>query len=132
MKKLLIKNENVNIISPPLDAGIAFKAAKSLIDQGIAKYGEELKIQRNFKEGKGNTKTCISLKRNEDFKKEKTQNNIIIRNELKDKNIEISTGKGEQSENLEEKGKGIETSIKKPEYEIEKQFKHEKIVEDMR
>ena len=132
VKKLLITNENVNIISPPLDAGIAFKAAKSLIDQGIAKYSEELKIQRNFKEGKGNTKTCISLKRNEDFKKEKTQNNIIIKNELKDKNIEINTGKGEQSENLEEKRKGIESSIKEPEYEIEKQFKHEKIVEDMR
>ena len=132
VKKLFSKNENVNIISPPLEAGIAFKAAKSLIDQGIAIYNEKLKIQRNFKEGKGNTKTCISLKRNEDFKKEKTQNNIIIKYELKDKNIEINTGKGEQNEKLEEKGKGIESSIKEHEYEIEKQFKHEKIVEDMR
>ena len=63
MKQLFEKNEKITMVALPGEIPTAFKAAKKLIDGGIALYDEELKIKRNFKVEKGKTKAFISLKK---------------------------------------------------------------------
>ena len=63
MKQLFEKNEKITMVALPGEIPTAFKAAKKLIDGGIALYDEELKIKRNFKAEKGKTKAFISLKK---------------------------------------------------------------------
>ena len=129
VKKLLINNRRINIISTPLEESTAFKAAKSLITQGLAIYDEEAKIQRDLKINKCKTKSCISMKRSDHFKVGKSLNNIAIKNELKDKSSKAIV---ESSENLDKKGKNIVTSNKEPEYEIEKKSTHKTIIKELR
>jgi len=77
LRKLFEKNEKIAIVSLPGEEAIAFKAAKKLVDEGIASYDEELKIKRNFKAQKEKTKIFISLKRNTVPSKIKNNLNLI-------------------------------------------------------
>ena len=63
---LLQKDDKLNLIAKTNEVGFAFKIAGELYRRGYAIYDKELKIKRNFKEGKGSTEAIISLKR---FKK---------------------------------------------------------------
>lgn len=53
----------MTIVAKPVEVGIAFKVANQLIKEGSVIYDEELKLDRNFKEGQGSTKVYISLKK---------------------------------------------------------------------
>ena len=96
MKELLKNHEKVIISAFPLEVPIAFKFCKKLIDEGIASYDEELKIDRNFKAVKGKTKAFISLKRKPALKRINSINTIYsqknsklnqVENLDKDKNL---------------------------------------------
>lgn len=63
VKNHLKHHEKATILAKTGEVGTAFRIAKELVDQGIALYDEELKLSRNFKNGHGNTKVYISLKR---------------------------------------------------------------------
>ena len=64
------------MVTLPGDVPTCFKAAKKLIDQGIAMYDEELKIKRNFKASKGKTKVFIHLKKRPVHLKSNTINTL--------------------------------------------------------
>lgn len=147
IKKLFEKKENVTISAYPLDVPKAFKIAKKLIDEGIASYDEELKIEPNFKAGKGKTKTFISLKRKTALK---NNNNINIINKEKNSNEKESLKKDinlrDKKENILGKTKEeiLEESHDKKdskicllkenvkEYEIRKNISYEKIIKDIK
>lgn len=80
IKSHLNIHNKVTIVAKPGEVGIAFKVANQLIKEGSAIYDEELKLDRNFKEGQGSTKVYISLKkRNKKINKEiEINNNNII------------------------------------------------------
>jgi hypothetical protein len=63
VKNCLKHQEKITLVCKNTEVGLAFKVAKELVEQGIAVYDEELKLGRNFKNGQGNTKVFISLKR---------------------------------------------------------------------
>ena len=63
VKNCLKHQEKITLVCKNTEVGLAFKVAKELVGQGIAIYDEELKLGRNFKNGQGNTKVFISLKR---------------------------------------------------------------------
>ena len=63
IKELIKKHEKITMNVLPGEVGTAFKAAKKLVDDGLAIYDDELKIKRNFKAEKGKTKIFISLKK---------------------------------------------------------------------
>ena len=63
VKNCLKHQEKITLVCKNTEVGLAFKVAKQLVEQGIAVYDEELKLGRNFKNGQGNTKVFISLKR---------------------------------------------------------------------
>ena len=79
IKSHLNIHNKVTIVAKPGEVGIAFKVANQL-KEGSAIYDEELKLDRNFKEGQGSTKVYISLKkRNKKINKEiEINNNNII------------------------------------------------------
>jgi len=114
MKKLFAIHEKIKMAALPGDVATAFKAAKKLVEEGIALYDEELKIERNFKLGKGKTKTFISLKKRPEPIPPKINTLIIKKAE---KTCEKS--------NEKEKGKTIE-------YEISKNTSHQKAIKDIR
>ena len=62
---LLNKEEKINLVAKTSEIGAAFKIAEELYKRGISTYDKEIKIERNFKEGKGNTRALISLKKKE-------------------------------------------------------------------
>ena len=70
----------MTIVAKPGEVCIAFKVTNQLVKEGSAIYDEELKLDRNFKEGQGSTKVYISLKkRNKKINKEiEINNNNII------------------------------------------------------
>lgn len=80
IKSHLNIHNKVTIVAKPGEVGIAFKVANQLVKEGSAIYDEELKLDRNFKEGQGSTKVYISLKkRNKKINKEiEINNNNII------------------------------------------------------
>ena len=63
IKELLKDYDKIELVALTDRVGSAFTVAKVLHDEGIATFDEELKIKRNFKEGKGKTKAFISLKK---------------------------------------------------------------------
>lgn len=63
VRELFKYNDKINLVALTDRVGSAFTAAKVLHDEGIATFDEDLKIKRNFKEGKGKTKAFISLKK---------------------------------------------------------------------
>jgi len=63
VKELFKDNDKIDLVALTDRVGSAFTAAKILHNEGIATFDEELKIKRNFKEGKGKTKAFISLKK---------------------------------------------------------------------
>ena len=90
IKELLKENEKIKLVVLPQYVPYGFQLAKELNENGLATYDEELKIERNFKEGKRKTKIYISIKRKSDtneffFGKEHYHKNIFenIKNYLK-------------------------------------------------
>ena len=90
IKELLKENEKIKLVVLPQYVPYGFQLAKELNENGLATYDEELKIDRNFKEGKRKTKIYISIKRKSDtneffFGKEHYHKNIFenIKNYLK-------------------------------------------------
>ena len=79
---LLEKDEKINLVTKTSEVGAAFRIAEELNKKGIATYDDELKIERNFKEGQGKTQILISLK-----KKEKTIQYEICKNSTHEKTM---------------------------------------------
>lgn len=114
IKNYLDKNNKVTIIAKTEEVGIAFKVANELVKKGIAYYDEELKLHRNFKEGQGNTKVIISLKKRAKIKSDKkepqkdvsnlkiiqTQNSNIINHSQKKEKVEIEIKKDSSYEKI--------------------------------
>ena len=69
VRKLLKENDTITFVALKDQVGLAFIVAQILFKEGIANY-DELKIDRNFKLGKGKTRTLISI--NKKNKKQKT------------------------------------------------------------
>lgn len=63
VKELFKEYDKIDLVALTDKIGSAFTAAKVLRDKRIATFDEELKIKKNFKEGKGKTKAFISLKK---------------------------------------------------------------------
>ena len=63
IRTLLKENNKIKLVTLMDKVGFGFTMAKALYDEGIVTYDEELKIKRNFKEGKGKTKAFISLRK---------------------------------------------------------------------
>ena len=118
IKNYLDKNNKVTIVAKTEEVGIAFKVANELVKKGIAYYDEELKLDRNFKEGQGNTKVIISLKKRAKIKSDK-----------KEPQKDVSNLKIIQTQNI-----NINQSQKKEKVEIEikKDSSYEKIVSNIR
>ena len=102
--------------------GIAFKVASELVKKGIAYYDEELKLDRNFKEGQGKTNVVISLKKRTKIKsiKEEPKKDVSNVKTIKPKSNTIN-----ESQNKEK----VET-IK--ELEIKKNSSYDKVVSNIR
>ena len=114
IKNYLDKNNKVTIVAKTEEVGIAFKVANELVKKGIAYYDEELKLHRNFKEGQGNTKVIISLKKRAKIKSDKkepqkdvsnlkiiqTQNSNIINHSQKKEKVEIEIKKDSSYEKI--------------------------------
>ena len=114
IKNYLNKNNKVTIVAKTEEVGIAFKVANELVKKGIAYYDEELKLDRNFKEGQGNTKVIISLKKRAKIKSDKkepqkdvsnlkiiqTQNSNIINHSQKKEKVEIEIKKDSSYEKI--------------------------------
>lgn len=90
LKEILKENEKIKLVVLPQYVPYGFQLAKELNEEGLATYDEELKLERNFKEGKRKTKIYISIKRKSDineffFEKEHFHKNIFekIKNYLK-------------------------------------------------
>ena len=77
IKDLLDENEKIKIVTLPRYVPIAFQVAKELNEEGIALYDEELKVERNSKEGKMKTKIYLSIKR-KPIQKEQSRNYTIM------------------------------------------------------
>ena len=118
MRQLFKKNEKITMVALPGEIPTAFKASKKLIDEGIAQYDEELKIERNFKAEKGKTKAFISLKRRPVPEPSKNKMNIntisIQKNTDYDEIIKKSINLFEKNEkiNLEVKSSEVGTAFK--------------------
>ena len=67
IKDLLDENEKIKLVTIPRYVPIAFQVAKELNEEGIALYDEELKVERNSKEGKMKTKIYLSIKRKPEY-----------------------------------------------------------------
>jgi hypothetical protein len=114
IKNYLDKNNKVTIVAKTEEVGIAFKVANELVKKGIAYYDEELKLHRNFKEGQGNTKVIISLKKRAKIKSDKkepqkdvsnlkiiqTQYSNIINHSQKKEKVEIEIKKDSSYEKI--------------------------------
>ena len=113
-------------MSKPGEVSIAFKVANQLVKEGIAIYDEELKLERNFKEGQGSTKVYISLKKRDkkinkeikennniiDVKKNNEENNIIINEDSKELIIGKNCSHNKLVDNIKEEfGKNINKII---------------------
>ena len=62
--RALLKDYNkIKLVTLMDKVGFGFTVAKALYDEGVVTYDEELKIKRNFKEGKGKSKVIISLRK---------------------------------------------------------------------
>lgn len=66
IKELLKENEKIKLVVLPQYVPYGFQLAKELNENGLATFDEELKIERDFKEGKRKTKIYISIKRKSD------------------------------------------------------------------
>ena len=122
VKNYLDKHNKVNIIAKTGEVSIAFKVANELVKKGIAYYDEELKLERNFKEGQGKTKVIISLKKKSQIKntKEETKKDVSNLKIIKPTNNTIN-----ENQNKEKVEK-----IK--ELEIKKNSSYDKIVNNIR
>ena len=90
IKELLKENEKIKLVVLPQYVPYGFQFAKELNENGLVTFDEELKIERDFKEGKRKTKIYISIKRKLDtneffFGKDHFHKNIFenIKNYLK-------------------------------------------------
>ena len=119
--KLFEKNEKITIVSLSGEEAIAFKAAKKLVDEGIASYDKELKIKRNFKSQKEKTKIFISLKRN--IVSSKVKNNINLISTQSNSNFDKILKKSsnlEESENISPENNNSEVCTN---FKVDKELK---------
>lgn len=122
IKNHLNHHNKVKIVAKTGEVGIAFKVASELVKKGIAYYDEELKLDRNFKEGQGKTNVVISLKKRTKIKsiKEEPKKDVSNVKTIKPKSNTIN-----ESQNKEK----VET-IK--ELEIKKNSSYDKVVSNIR
>ena len=66
IKELLQENEKIKLVVLPQYVSYGFQLSKELNDAGLASFDEELKVERDFQNGKRKTKIYISLKRKSD------------------------------------------------------------------
>ena len=121
LRKLFEKNEKITIVSLSGEEAIAFKAAKKLVDEGIASYDKELKIKRNFKSQKEKTKIFISLKRN--IVSSKVKNNINLISTQSNSNFDKILKKSsnlEESENISPENNNSEVCTN---FKVDKELK---------